>query len=167
MCHGTSWTSALPIVLLRLRVTYKPDIGALAPELVSGEILRLPGEFVDPGLLSEMDDHPQFLYKLKEHVSQIKPTKASRHGCPTTFLHNNLKSCTHITLHTDYAKPPLQPPYTGVHHVLSRVKPAYIFKEASPSLWSRAHRLTDATPRLPAPPPQHIEAEPTCTTHSG
>lgn len=171
MCHGTSWTLALPVVLLGLRTTHKPDVGSSAAELVYGETLRLPQEFVDPNQLTKLDDQPDFLRRLREHIGSIRPTKASRHGSPAVFVHNDLDSCSHVMLRTDCIKPPLQPPYTGPHPVisrdihtmviavngkrttvsLSRVKPAYVFKEASPTTKPQVELKTEtATTQKPA-----------------
>ena len=46
-CHDTvRWTEVLPLVLLGIRTTLKPDINCTAAEMVYGASLRIPGEFV-------------------------------------------------------------------------------------------------------------------------
>lgn len=47
LCHDANqWTSYLPLILLGLRSTYKSDLGASPADLVYGESLRLPAEFL-------------------------------------------------------------------------------------------------------------------------
>jgi hypothetical protein len=47
MCHvDQHWTEALPLVLLGIRTTFKADLQASSAELVYGEPLRIPGEFL-------------------------------------------------------------------------------------------------------------------------
>lgn len=189
MCHGTTWTSALPIVLLGLRTTFKPDIEASAAELVYGESLRLPGEFIEATKIREIEDQPQFLRTLRETVDRIKPVRASRHGKSMTFVHKDLDTCTHVMLRTDAVKPPLQPPYTGPHRVLcrslhtmdilvngkqttvsiSRVKPAYMFEQTLTAPSKNAMEETEEPTIQPPtpPPPQPLQEEPRRTTRSG
>jgi cleavage and polyadenylation specificity factor subunit 1 len=47
MCHADQqWTEALPLVLLGIRTSFKADLQASVAELVHGEPLRIPGEFL-------------------------------------------------------------------------------------------------------------------------
>jgi transposase InsO family protein len=47
MCHADQhWTEALPLVLLGIRSSLKADLQASSAELVYGEPLRIPGEFL-------------------------------------------------------------------------------------------------------------------------
>jgi hypothetical protein len=47
MCHADQqWTEALPLVLLGVRTSFKEDLQASVAELVYGEPLRIPGEFL-------------------------------------------------------------------------------------------------------------------------
>ena len=48
-CHATDrWSDCLPIVLLGMRAAWREDFGATTAEMVYGESLRLPGEFLAP-----------------------------------------------------------------------------------------------------------------------
>jgi hypothetical protein len=40
------WTEALPLALLSIRISFKEDLQASVAELVYGETLRIPGEFL-------------------------------------------------------------------------------------------------------------------------
>ncbi len=45
--EGEHWVDNLPIVLLGIRSTFKPDINACGAELVYGSTRRWPGEFLE------------------------------------------------------------------------------------------------------------------------
>ena len=46
-CHATErWTEVLPIVLIGIRSAWREDLKAIPADLVYGETLRLPGEFL-------------------------------------------------------------------------------------------------------------------------
>ncbi|GFY38055.1 uncharacterized protein K02A2.6 [Trichonephila inaurata madagascariensis] len=49
MCHTDStWFEAFPVVLLGIRSVFKKDLQSSSSELVYGEPLRLPREFISP-----------------------------------------------------------------------------------------------------------------------
>ncbi|XP_047120307.1 uncharacterized protein LOC124803169 [Schistocerca piceifrons] len=184
MCHEETWTTALPVVLLGLRTTFKPDLGSSA-----AETLGLPGDFVDADATETVSTgQPDFLRRLRDHVSKIRPPKATRHGKPPTFLHQDLEQCRHVMLRTEGVKPPLQAPYSGPYEVLrrgahtmdilvngettnvalNRVKPAYVFPDTPLAAPRRRHSPTavpdtDATSPAPAlqhPPPNAAQHPP-------
>lgn len=162
MAHNdTRWTDVLPIVLLGLRSAWKDDLKCSAAEMVYGEPLRIPGEFLHSNN-SDTLQPIEFVKQLKEHISKIRPVPASNHASKPVFVHKDLKSCTHIYLRTDSLRGALEPPYTGPYRVLKRtektvtvelprgpvtvsidrVKPAFTLSNTSP-----------ANPNLLSPPP--------------
>lgn len=121
MCHGDSWTKALPLVLLGMRSAFKADLKTTSAELVYGETLRLPGEIVvavpePPGSQDLVD----FVSQLRQHMSNVRPVPASRHSQPKSFLFKDLDESSHVLLRDDTVRRPLQPPYTGPYKVLQR-----------------------------------------------
>lgn len=44
--NSTTWAEALPVVMLGLRATLKPDINATPAQLVFGTTPRLPGDLI-------------------------------------------------------------------------------------------------------------------------
>ena len=124
MCHGDiSWSDNLPAVLLGLRCHFKEDLGATPAELVYGEPIRVPGEFLSP--TPPTTDAPEFLHQLREQIGQLQPAAPSRHSAPKVFVFKNLASASHVFLRTDSLRAALQPPYTGPHEVLSRSDKTY------------------------------------------
>ena len=112
MCHDdTSWTEALPIVLLGIRTACKEDIQSSAAELVYGEPLSIPGELLTP-TASKMEPST-FLQQLRRHMSQLRPMPAARHASAATFIHKDLKNSTHFFLRQDAVRRPLEPPYAA------------------------------------------------------
>ena len=45
-CHQLRWTEALPLVLMGICSSWKEDLSATAAEMVYGQPLRLPGQFL-------------------------------------------------------------------------------------------------------------------------
>ena len=67
----TSWTEALPIVLLGIRTVYKEDLQSSAAELVYGEPLRIPGELLVP--TAPNMEPTIFIQELRRQMGQLRP----------------------------------------------------------------------------------------------
>lgn len=176
-CHaGMTWLEALPLVLLGLRSAVKEDLNASPAELVYGEPLRLPGEFIlaCPGP-ERQEDTTNFVVRLRQQMATLRPVPASRHGTHAPFVFQELKTCTHVFLRDDRVRKSLRPPYSGPHPVVSRddktvtilingkerrvtidrVKPAYIVRDEAapgPAPAGPAPGAARSTP-APGPPP--------------
>lgn len=189
MCHGDEkWSDNIPAVLLGLRCHFKEDLGATPAELVYGEPIKVPGEFLCSAAPSL--NPPEFLRQLREHISQLQPTAPARHTARTPFVFKDLPTATHVFLRTDSLRGALQPPYTGPYQVLSRsdktfkllvnkkavvvsvdrLKPAYTLpsdtsvQPAGPDTPSptSSPAVPDASPTAPAP---STAPEPPATVH--
>ncbi|KFD66947.1 hypothetical protein M514_20813 [Trichuris suis] len=156
MCHpGTSWLQSLPLVLLGIRSAYGDHLKSSAAELVYGEPLRLPGEFLSPSSYTNRSEEPTDLVaRLRQQLSRLRPVPASRHSVPTTFVCKDLDTCSHVFLREGVTHDALQPPYSGPHLVvrkddktytvrirgkdtrvsIDRIKPAYILAEDIPPM---------------------------------
>lgn len=100
-CHKNSrWTEILPLVLLGIRSAWKDDLQSTTAEMVYGQQLRLPGEFLSPSR-----DHPkqgqesEFVRNLREHMRELRPVPASRHGEKKTFVFKDLHSGIRVRAH--------------------------------------------------------------------
>uniref|UniRef100_A0A5S6QYL9 RNA-directed DNA polymerase n=1 Tax=Trichuris muris TaxID=70415 RepID=A0A5S6QYL9_TRIMR len=71
-----NWADALPLVLMGMRASLKPDIGRSAAELVFGETLRLPGQFFDRN--TEMPQS-QFARNLQRVIAKLRPAQTEWH----------------------------------------------------------------------------------------
>lgn len=120
-CHSTNdWTEILPIVLLGLRSTFKPDINATTAEMIYGTTLRLPGEFFNTTNASTNRIQSDFASTLSQRMNLIRPTPAAHHTNDRCFVQKELKAATHAFVRNDKVKPPFQPPYDGPYKILNR-----------------------------------------------
>lgn len=122
MCHESpNWTESLPLVLLGMRSAFKEDIQASPAELLYGEPLRLPGEFLQPcATLHTTSDLTDFTARLRSIVNNIRPQPAARHSRRNIFVFRDLPSATHVYVRDDTVRGSLQPAYTGPYEVLQR-----------------------------------------------
>lgn len=167
MCHGNSWTQALPFVLLGMRTAYKEDLRASAAEIMYGETLRLPGELLVPAPGPEkVEDAADLVVGLRRHMANIRPTSASRHTHRASFVFKELSNATHVFLRDDTVRRPLQPPYTGPHAVIERSKDGKTFTidfkgkpvvvtvdRLKPAFVEQFSDWPSHTPAIPEPPP--------------
>jgi len=115
-----SWSLRLPIVLLALRNTVKPDIGHTPAEMVYGMSLRLPGDMFHSAP-PEAKTAPEFVRNLRDSMAQLQPTPGSNHATKRyIFVPSDLNKVTHVFLRVDAVQPPLQPRYEGPYAVLER-----------------------------------------------
>lgn len=125
-CHGSqNWTESLPLVLLGMRTAFKPDIQASPAELLYGETLRLPGDFLQSCKTTHTTDVTDFTARLRSMIGTIRPQPASRHCGRNIFVFKDLPSATHVYVRDDSVKGPLQPAYSGPYKVLQRGDKVY------------------------------------------
>jgi hypothetical protein len=81
-CHQNNrWTETLPTVLLGIRAAWRDDLESTSAELVYGEPLRLPGEFLtSKDNAAKFDDAAKFIKDLRYHIQQIRSVNGTRHG---------------------------------------------------------------------------------------
>ena len=157
MCSSSnSWMDALPTVLLGLRTTWRADLQTTPAELLFGEQLRLPGDFfVDS---AQHLDSQDLVSQLRNHMSQLRPTPASRHiSSQRVFIHKDLATSSQVFVRQDALRPALQPPYAGPYPVLSRGEKTYtLYINGKPATISidrlkPAHLLEEDRPPTPSP----------------
>merc|ERR1712015_461014 len=112
-----AWADQLPWVLLGLRTMVKRDLKTSSAELVYGEPLVVPGDFIAP---PEGEDAAQTLARLREDVQRLRPIPTSRHGCQPNFVPTNLADADYVFVRRDGHKSPLSRPYTGPFRVVER-----------------------------------------------
>lgn len=114
---GPNWVTELPWVLLGLRTAPKDDLGYSSAELVYGEPLTVPGDFI-PSHTSPWSA-TDFLssFRANTHLHTSRPT--SHHSTPCTRLPSSLLTAKYVYIRTDSVKSPLQRPYTGPYTVLA------------------------------------------------
>ena len=172
--HPIEWYWKLPLALLAIRTTLKPDIGASPADLVFGDALALPGDVVqtaDPIDNQSQQRQAALLANLRVEVSRLQPTPTSAHRNPKTFIPGELATATHVFVRRGGVQPSLSAPYEGPFRVvsrnpagyyvrlsrgrteriaLSRLKPAHVSRDQDDE--EEPQDLDDEGPPSPRPP---------------
>ncbi|XP_011700955.1 PREDICTED: uncharacterized protein LOC105457789 [Wasmannia auropunctata] len=175
-CHANDrWTEALPTILLGIRAAWREDLDATTAELVYGETLRLPGQFLSQEPVNTADDAAHLIKTLRQQFERLRPKEGTNHAAQKTFIFKDLATSSHVFVRHDGPKTILQPPYDGPYQVIERkdktikvkinnkmvnvsidrVKPAYLLAD------------TDDTEEAPAQLPKNRTEPSTRTTRSG
>ena len=117
------WYWRLPMSLLAIRTTLKPDLGASPADLVYGEGLALPGEAI-PSIPAKDDElfrqRASALADARIQVSRLQPVMTSAHRKPLVHLPQTLETCTHVFVRRGGVQTSLSAPYLGPYRVISR-----------------------------------------------
>ncbi|XP_048485581.1 uncharacterized protein LOC125490436 [Plutella xylostella] len=123
MCHASpQWTETLPLVLLGMRSSWKEDLQSSPAELVYGETLRLPGQFLSTDDSFTTADITQYASRLQSHMAKLRPRPTSWHSSSTSpfYIPRDLSTSSHVFLRQDHVRGALQPPYAGPYKVIER-----------------------------------------------
>lgn len=171
-CHtSTAWVDTLPIILMGIRASWKEDIQATPAELVFGESLRLPGEFLAPS--GQLDAPPaNLVQRLRNHFINLSPKPMSRHGRKPIFIFKDLATCSHVLIRIDAPRLAFEQPYVGPFEVVNRRERFYIVKirnvdtpvsidRLKPvfSLYEEEQDSEDRSQQLPEPSSQSSHAD--------
>ena len=116
------WFWRLPMTMLTLRTTVKPDIGASPSDLVFGEGITVPGQLIGPPCLTEEEllrQQRSTLSNLRVEVERLQPTATSAHRSPRVNIPDELSTATHVLVRKG-VQPSLTAPYEGPYEVVSR-----------------------------------------------
>lgn len=126
---GVSWSTALPMILLSLRNTLKPEIEASPAELVFGTSLRLPGDLVESG--KEPLPAEDFVKELTKAMRELQPTEAADHSKPKFYIAPALDKCTHVLITDNTVGASLKKPYDGPFPVTGRAEKYFTIERRS------------------------------------
>ena len=116
------WYWKLPMTLLALRTTVKPDIGASPSELVFGEGVTVPGQLIGPPNLTDEEllrAQRSTLSNLRVEVERLQPKPTSTHRNPRINVPDELSTATHVLVRKG-VQPSLTAPYEGPYKVIAR-----------------------------------------------
>ena len=122
-----SWMEELPLVLLGLRSAWREGPDTTPSELVYGESLRLPGQFV-PGTAFPTPSDP-FVSSFLHRMSRITPVPSSHHSTIRSFIPSSLADAKSVYVRHDSVRKPLQRPYDGPFMVLERKEKYFVIKK--------------------------------------
>ena len=161
------WFWRLPMVMLTIRTTLKPDVGASPADLVYGEGLAVPGEALPSNPATDaqlLRQRAAALADMRLEVARMQPVQTSAHRRPLVHIPEALESCSHVFIRRGGPLSTLESPYVGPYKVLDRnnvnfkvavpgrthqtfaigrIKPAYVAIEDA----------EEARPPTPPPPP--------------
>ncbi|XP_045471778.1 uncharacterized protein LOC123678682 [Harmonia axyridis] len=92
---------------------------ATAAEMVYGEPLRLPGEFLSTST-DDGADTADFVVDLRQQIRRIRPINANHHGERPSFVFKELDTSSFVFVRHEGPKLGLQKPYDGPYEVLRR-----------------------------------------------
>lgn len=149
-CRNNNWHQQLPWILLGIRTSVKEDIGYSSSQLLFGQSLRLPGEFIinETNITTPTSEIAQ---KIRNSILQTSPKNIRVRRQTDIFVTQDIQSCSHVFILDEKVKSKLQAPYLGPYKVVSRndkvfeieidgnikkisidrLKPAYLLKEGS------------------------------------
>ncbi|KAJ8409954.1 hypothetical protein AAFF_G00209950 [Aldrovandia affinis] len=102
--------------MLGLRTAPKEDLQSSSAELVYGQPLRVPGEFM-PNTTDPWSAAAQRA-SLLDSARVFAPVPTTQHGVPTSQVPPGLRSAGYVFIRHDAHRGPLQPPYDGPFRVL-------------------------------------------------
>ncbi|XP_029174987.1 uncharacterized protein K02A2.6-like [Nylanderia fulva] len=114
------WTEVLPTVLLGIRAAWRDDLQTTAAELVYGQTLRIPGQFLSRRPTDNEDDAADFVRTLREQFEKLRPVDGTRHGERRPFVYWDLAAAEQVFVRHDGPKKMLQASYEGPYAVVSR-----------------------------------------------
>lgn len=120
-CNTTNWSEELGLVLLGIRVAIKEDLQCSPAEMVYGQTLQIPGEFLVKSPISEPDTF-SFVQRFREAMRNLQTTEPRKRDQKDIFVPKSLTNCTHVFIRVDKVKPPLHPPYEGPYLVIRKFR---------------------------------------------
>ena len=111
------WPSHLPWVMLGLRSAPKEDCGLSSAEMVYGEALTLPGEFLE----TSTPPGDSFLQLLRERMSRFQPPPTRPvEAKPVSQQEAALHKADYVYVKKGAVASSLSPLYSGPYRVISR-----------------------------------------------
>ena len=117
------WYWRLPMVLLAIRTTFKPDVGASPADLVYGEGLAIPGEILGNENLDDAELQQRqrnLLANMRLEVERLQPQPTSAHRRPAVYLPDELQNATHAFVRRGGVQPSMTAPYEGPYRIVNR-----------------------------------------------
>ena len=111
-----NWVDKLPWVMLGIRTAPKEDLQSSSAELVYGQPLRVPGDFVPASTVPWSATLQRA--SLLDNARLFAPVPTSRHGLPQSHILAGLQTAEYVFIRHDAHRGPLRPPYEGPFRVL-------------------------------------------------
>ena len=124
----SSWVDRLPRVLLGLRSALKEDLHSSSAQLVLGQSLRIPGEFLSsvPCLGPSVTGRSG----LQREARVFSPV-AAHHCFPQSYIPKDVMLAKYIFIRHEAHRSPLQSPFDGPFCVLEAGLKSFLIKDRS------------------------------------
>ena len=117
----SGWMSTLPLVMLGVRSSWRKELDASPADLVYGEPLRLPGDFITH---SAFDSPSMFATDLQAKMATLRASDSSFHLSPATTPSDapiaRFSGIRWTYVRVDSTKPPLTRPYIGPFEIVAK-----------------------------------------------
>nr|VZI10129.1 unnamed protein product [Spirometra erinaceieuropaei] len=153
----------LPLILLDIRSSLKPNLDCSAAELVLGATIRLPSQMISPTRRVAVENPTSLLHRLRQFMRTLSPV-LPRPSVSESYLEKDLATCSHTYLRCDQVCRPLEPSYDGPFRVISRRTKTFRIQRGTREEVVSVDRLKAAVPDTPldepcgplppAPPPR-------------
>ena len=112
-----SWVDELPTVLLGLRAAPRSDTNVSAAQMVYGQSIKLPGEFICNDNKETYEPY-SVIAKIRDNINSFKK-KTGHHSVRSSFVSPDLSNCSHVFIRNE-TRTSLKPPYDGPYQVVGR-----------------------------------------------
>ncbi|XP_014787273.1 uncharacterized protein LOC106881408 [Octopus bimaculoides] len=109
--NGPNWIDQFPWVMLGIRTAPKENLNTSSAEMVYGDPLTVPGEFL-PNTKSD-PDVKRYLAQLRDSMDQLRPVPMLTHGTPRPSVSNYPRTVDFVFVRRDTRRRLLQSPYDG------------------------------------------------------
>ena len=107
--NSKNWNVDLPWILLGIRTAVKEEIGLSSAQLLYGQALRLPGEFITDAIQSDISS--DVAKSIHQSILSSRPNVSPRKSYNrNVYVSQHLHTCTHVILRKEINKGNLNHP---------------------------------------------------------
>lgn len=122
----SNWSTELPFILLGFRTAIKEDLGHTPAQLVYGQNLKIPGDFIVASKDSISSAPLNVAERLREIMQNLVPKGTRKTKQNNIYVPEDLQKCEHVFIRIDKVKTGLTAPYNGPFKVLKRLRKHFV-----------------------------------------
>lgn len=126
VCQSRDWATAVPLVLLGIRTTYRPDLKCTPAHMLYGEDLRVPGQLFVPQETDKTLDTSEFVRRIREHFSKISSAPTRTGSQSHAYVPKTLDTCEHVFERVDKVQNSLSDTYIGPFKVIRKTRKSFV-----------------------------------------
>ena len=137
-----NWLDELPWMMLGLRTAPKEDLDASSAELVYGEPLTVPGEFLGAPTTPWSANTQRA--QLASWAERLAPVPTSRHAQHSQYIPKDLSDARYVFIRRDGQRHSLKPLYDGPYKVINPGEKTFVIQVGTRSETISIDRLKPA-----------------------